>query len=162
MSSTLYQSTSTKTPSSVKPFCLGLVAAAALSSTFANAEARQRNRQSLHLDFGPLVGTARIGFELGGYSTSDTSTRSFSHHDAVQVVSEFLNENGFAPKVAGRTPDGSTLFQQPGKQNAYVDLYPNGEMIVVVRKPEGDEIHELTFEDTDRMIQILRDAPLCA
>lgn len=162
MSSTLYQSTSTKTPSSVKPFCLGLVAAAALSSTLASAGDRLRNRQSLHLDFGPIAGTARIDFELGGYSTSDTSTRSFSHYDAVQLVSELLNESGFAPKVSSTTADGSMLFQQPGKKNAYVDLYPNGEMIVVVRNPEVDEIHELSFEDTDRMIQLLRDAPACA
>ena len=142
----------------VRPMYLGFIAAIAVSSTVPIYGERPNLRHLEALN-GNLF-SATSNFDLKAFSCDSASTkpRAFTHREAADTLEQLLARSGFKPSSSDRTADGSILFQFLGKVRACVDLYPHGEMIVVVRQSSRDEIHELQYEDSDRMIQLLRDA----
>jgi hypothetical protein len=148
----------TKPRAAAKPMYLGFVAAVAFSSTLPNCIDRVSLR---HLDrFHGDACSATANFDLDAFSCQSASTKpkAFTHGEAADALRQLLAKNGFNPSRIERTADDSILFQFLGKVRACIDLYPNGELIVVLRQSGRDEIHELQYEDSDRLIHLMRDA----
>ncbi|MFT5465998.1 MAG: hypothetical protein ACI8UO_001095 [Verrucomicrobiales bacterium] len=105
-----------------------------------------------HGIFGPNF---RSAFEI------DTGPRGITRDEAVQMTADYLALNGFEPDRSDETADGSTLFQFFGPVEICVDLYSNGDLIVVVDEQEKSSVHELRFEDLPRAVEILRENRAC-
>lgn len=75
-------------------------------------------------------------------------------------VESLLDANNFKPDRISTTADNSRLFQFNSQRVALVDVYPNGEVIVVVPNGEFDDSYELTVEDSEILVSIMRDAGL--
>ena len=65
------------------------------------------------------------------------------------------------PSRVRSTSDGSELFEFFGSTNACVDVYPNGDVVIIIAKGEIDEYYELKASDFGLIIKILNDAGVC-
>ena len=148
----------TKASVRVKPAHLAMAAAVALGSTMPNSIPRSDFLHFCCADQCVLSTTA--DFNLGAFVQDSASTepKALSHAEAAEAFAQLLANEGFKPSSVERTADESILFQFLGKNRACIDLYPSGELIVLVRKTNRDEIHELEFADSDRAIKLLQDA----
>lgn len=87
-----------------------------------------------------------------------TEPKALTHNGAANLVRAMLSEHKIIPDREGITADGSFLFQFLGKSKACVDLYPDGELIVLLKGNDIDEIHELSFNDFQRTVELLKNA----
>ncbi|MEI7451410.1 MAG: hypothetical protein WCJ75_17510 [Desulfomonile sp.] len=69
-----------------------------------------------------------------------------------------LNLHQLIPSRVHETVDGSELIQFLGAAKACVDVYPNGDVIVIVEKGENDEYYSLKTEDALLVASILKNA----
>ena len=76
---------------------------------------------------------------------------------AVAELLESLRLAGLVPDRRSVTADGSILFEFFSPDVAGVDIYPNGEAIVVIREGNVDHVHELLVSDTERIVALLKD-----
>jgi hypothetical protein len=77
--------------------------------------------------------------------------------EASEIVLDSLRHAGLSPDRRTVTSDGSVLFEFLSPRVAGVDIYPNGEAIVVVRDGATDHIHELVVSDTEHIVALLKD-----
>lgn len=152
-----YSIAATKPRRAPPPVYLSVVAAIAFSSTLPTCCERPSFRRLEAIQGQDWSSTANFDIDTLCDSAS-TRPRAFTLEEAANALEKLLASNGFRPSRSDRTTDGSVLFQFLGKMRACVDLYPHGELIVVVRQSSQDEIHELQFEDSEQMIRLLRDA----
>jgi hypothetical protein len=73
-------------------------------------------------------------------------------------VEESLSRAGLAPYKQGITGDGSWLMQFNGEVVACVDVYPSGEIVVLIERGEVDELYELGPDDLDLIASLLNPA----
>lgn len=143
----------------IRPLCWSLLAAASLTTTSRLEDSIARHHAAFArriCAFDEVVN--QTGNPDRPPAAADTTRRGLSFEEANQSISCLLARNGMTPDRRGLTADGSALFQFLNRSKACIDLYPSGEMAVVIRKSDIDEIHELRFEDAFRMIELLKDA----
>jgi hypothetical protein len=156
----LANSSSGKPIEMIPPTSLIVLAALALSATTPTAS-RVVSTLRPCIDYA-IHSTA--SYNLHGFDcvTAGTELRALSIESAATTLSEMFLRHGLKVSRVGRTSDRSVLFQFLEKTKACVDLYPNGELIVVVRHSNKDEVHELDYADAAKAIEILRDAGIHA
>jgi hypothetical protein len=154
-------SVATKAARHARPASLAMVAAVALSSTVPNYT-RHDFLKLCNVDQNGLSATADLNLGRFHCDSASTEPKALNHEEAGQALVQLLTKEGFEPSRVERTADQSILFQFLGKNRACIDLYPSGELIVLVRKTDRDEIHELEFADSDRAIQLLHDAGIAS
>lgn len=142
----------------VKPLQLSFALAMAVSSTLPTYVERVNVRHHDKFERHVYAATSDIDLDALACSSASTRPRAFTHQEAAQALAQLLAKEGFKPSRVEKTGDQSILFQFLGKTRACIDLYPSGELIVLVRKVNRDEIHELEYADTDRAIKLLQDA----
>ena len=148
----------TKRKITANPSRLAMAAAFAISSTVpTNFVSNEFQRSCSGRQSFPSA-TAAFSLDKFGSETASTETRPLNHKQAAQALEQLLIKEGLRPSRIDRTGDQSVLFQFLGKNRACVDLYPSGELIVLLRNGNQDEIHELEYADTDRMIKLLKNA----
>ncbi len=76
---------------------------------------------------------------------------------AADILSVVLAANSFHVNRRSITADNSVLLQFLGRKQAFLDIYPSGAVALIVRKGDVDELHELEFSDTARILEILRE-----
>ncbi len=74
------------------------------------------------------------------------------------LVKKFLEDMGFPPDRHAQTVDGSTVFEYFHRGLASIDIYPNGEIILIISRGEIDDVHEFGLTDLPRITARLRDA----
>jgi hypothetical protein len=153
-------SLTTKSTLRCKPAHFAMLAAVALSSTAASHSQRHDFLKLCGADQCVLSATANFDFSQFECNSANTEPKALNHEQAGQVLEKLFTKEGLKPSRIERTGDQSILFQFLGETRACVDLYPSGELIVLIRKSGRDEIHELDFSDSDRAIQLLQDASL--
>lgn len=140
---------------------LGMVAffsAAAAASTPIRAEKRSFSRVCCS-DAESSTAVVKIEEAI---SSSSHAPREIQFQAVGESLTDFLKQNGLTPTRKTSTADGSMLMQFLGAGHACVDVYPNGDLIVMIRTGEVDEIHELTWQDSDRIVALLKDAGVAA
>jgi hypothetical protein len=141
----------------VKPIPFAVAAFFALSSTMPhNAGRPDFPRTRLY----ETTVSSTTNFDLGAFSSfsASTATRALTLNEVAESLKELLAKESIKISRVERTADQSILFQFLGETKACIDLYPNGDLIVVTRQPGRDEIHELRYGDSDRVIKLLQDA----
>jgi hypothetical protein len=108
--------------------------------------------------FSDAVSTSTVSIQYEEPVYANTAPKALTHTEAATIIRQVLLQNGLTPNRESTTSDGSTLFQFIGNSKACVDFYPEGDLIVLLKKDAVDEIHELLFEDSERMIELLKDA----
>jgi hypothetical protein len=151
-------SVATKSAMHGRPASLAMLAAVALSSTVSNYIAQNDFLKLCSVDQNVLSATADLDLKQFHCDSASTEPKALNHEEAGQALARLLAKEGFNPSRVGRTAEQSILFQFLGKTRACIDLYPTGELIVLVRKTNRDEIHELEYADSDRAIKLLQDA----
>lgn len=75
---------------------------------------------------------------------------------AVSVL-KALNQLGLHPSRIGKTVDGSSLFQftEEGRKRI-VDVYPTGEIVVIVREGEVDNVFELDGDELPLILELVQ------
>jgi hypothetical protein len=68
-----------------------------------------------------------------------------------------LARHGVTPDRRHQTKDGSILLEFLTGRRACVDIYPTGEMVVIVRKKRRDNVFALGIANVDRIIELVRD-----
>jgi hypothetical protein len=71
-------------------------------------------------------------------------------------VKQSLQSNGLNPDRVGLTADNSVLFSFFNPKRC-VDVYPGGEIVVMVRDGDIQNIFELAEEDLPMVIDLIRD-----
>ncbi len=74
------------------------------------------------------------------------------------TIHAYLNLHKLIPSRVHETEDGSELIQFLGAVNACVDVYPNGDVVVIVEKGDIDEYYSLKVDDAMLVTSILRNA----
>lgn len=87
-------------------------------------------------------------------------TSEWAFPKSVSTILDVIVSQGLRPSRESWTSDGSYLIQFLGEQSACVDLYPSGEMVVLIRSEGREDVHDLLLKDTNRMIQLLQDGIL--
>jgi hypothetical protein len=89
-------------------------------------------------------------------SIASRSLHEVAAEEASEIVLESLRHAGLSPDRRSVTSDGSVLFEFLSFPVAGVDIYPNGEAIVVVRDGQVDSIQEFVVSDTERIVAVLK------
>ena len=141
-----------------KQTSLAVIAAIALSSTVPKHIAQSNFQYFCSVDQGVLSATANLDLAQFKRDSASTEPKALNLEEASQALARMLAKEGLIPTRVGHTADQSILFQFLGNINACIDLYPSGELIVLIRKINRDEVHELEYTDSDRAIKLLQDA----
>ena len=132
--------------------------AAAISSTTPMTPLANDPLDRCRFDHGELARTAEVDLSRFTCDSASTEPRALTHKEATAALAKFLADEGFKATRLDYTSDQTALFQFLGRTKACVDLYPNGDLIVVIRQKGQDEVHELQYGDANLAIQLLRDA----
>ncbi len=150
--------TAPKTPSetSKRSFHAGMLGLLALSPSVTSPRSlgdrwdSSPSQMVCHFD----AETASFSAEPADASTDiySTATRLASMTKRMKTL---LERHGYVSMRQGRTADGSVLLQYPdGKK---VDVYPSGDLIVLVRRGDRREVTELRWEDLGRVPSLFED-----
>jgi hypothetical protein len=96
--------------------------------------------------------TPLVGVEVPVASSSQTTIL-----DVVRLITSRLKSEGLHIDRESLTADGSVLLQFLSDQERCVDIYPNGDIVVVVRNGETDEVYELRLPDLGMIVALLKD-----
>ena len=73
------------------------------------------------------------------------------------TVSNFLSDAGFPPDRKGTTTDGSELLEYFKRgQKRIVDVYPDGEVIVILSNRGVDEVYEFSVVELNQIVDLLK------
>lgn len=75
-----------------------------------------------------------------------------------EVVESILREENLIPDRRSITTDNSVVFEFITSRQACVDVYPNGEIVIILRENGVDNIYELDLSNRRRMINLLSHA----
>lgn len=111
----------------------------------------------VRLDYELTGSTASPAIEISDASTDVVSAK--LHMAAVAArVEALLAQDGYAVSRKGKTADDSILLQYLDGRKSCVDVYPNGDLVVMNRIGIRREIHALTWADLDRVPALVKDA----
>ena len=77
-----------------------------------------------------------------------------------KLVAEFLTKAGVAPDRRGVTSDGSHLLEYFHGRNACVDVYPNGDVIFILKNGHEDHVYEFDMTELSQIVNLLKDGGL--
>jgi hypothetical protein len=120
----------------------------------------QRNNSTTETIPGPTVASLKLGY-FGGpevvaqFEPQDSAMPDLNAH----LVANYLSSQGAIPKRMQNTSDGSTLLEYfRWRKSACVDVFPNGEVVVVIGKRKIDNIYEFDLSELPKVAELLRDA----
>ena len=126
----------------------GLVAACSVAVATAEPEVFFPQPQWIPAE----VSTAKFAFEV-----SSGSTLTIRDLKPIPAFEAFAKAEGFQPTGWSVTSDDSKLFEFIGKVKVGVDVYPTGEVVVIVRKDVGTDYFEYHISRLDRILEKLND-----
>ena len=91
-------------------------------------------------------------------ATAATAKVGFTVDEAADSIQSFLAREGMIVDRIVTTGDGSRLLQFLGSNKACVDVYPAGDVVVLIRKAGVDNIYELALKDVNIAVRLLKDA----
>jgi len=94
-------------------------------------------------------------YSFGGQAIT---LREVAIKEAAGVVSKALDRAFLRPDRVSITSDGSALFQFLCENTVGVDVYPSGEVVVLIRDGGVTHVHELDLRDIKRIIDLVRHA----
>jgi hypothetical protein len=113
---------------------------------------------------GTSTGQSLASLKLGYFGGPDVVAQ-FEPQDAAMpklnahLVADYLSSQGAIPKRMQNTSDGSTLLEYfRWRKSACVDVFPNGEVVVVIGKRKIDNIYEFDLSELPKVAELLRDA----
>ena len=99
----------------------------------------------------------RSGYlEYERFGTPPSSLRERAATEAAEQVLKALEAARLYPDRRSFTTDGSLLIQFLSEPVSGVDVYPNGDAIVIIRDGDVDHVHELTAGDGERIVGLLK------
>ena len=140
----------------VMPVFKSLMITAALSlTTTREAEARTP-------DLPPVVvheltaDSSLSGFRLPD-SCDGSENDTITHEQVANSLMLTLARSGITVDRRNMTADGSVLMEFLSGRQACVDVYPTGEIVVIVTENGRDNVFELGISDTNRIVELVRD-----
>ncbi|MDB6154769.1 MAG: hypothetical protein JWL90_3222 [Chthoniobacteraceae bacterium] len=86
------------------------------------------------------------------------SSSVFTFNNRCDFIRNSLQRAGFLPDRIGITTDGSYLMQYLSKTHACVDVYPSGEVILIIRKNDVDSVYDMRITELKQIATLLKDA----
>ena len=74
------------------------------------------------------------------------------------LVAKFLKADGISPRRIEQTADGSTLLQYGRRGSTCVDVFPNGDVIVIIGQGKIDNVYEFDLTELPKVAELLRNA----
>src|SRR5260370_41000855 len=138
----------------------GLLALAALTSTSGMALTPGQPSATAYLAFeDDACGVTR--FDRRGFPALATTARwQASVGDMSQIITATLAKHQLSPDRTSITGDGSHLLQffRNADVEGGVDIFPNGDIVVIIRKAGISTVFEIALTDLQRVPVLLLDA----
>ncbi len=80
----------------------------------------------------------------------------------IELVSTVLKHNNLNPDAVSELSGGNVIYEFKGDPGACVEVYPTGEIVVVIKNGELRDLYEFTQADAGLIKGIFRHAGLCA
>ena len=119
------------------------------------ASSPTHSNATCHVRFNDCASTA---------SLPDTKEEASTEHSSMSVVeagaflSHALEAAGFKATRKNLTADDSYLLQFLGMTTACIDIFPNGDVIVVYDKDGVEHLYEVGINDVELVISLFKDA----
>ncbi len=132
---------------------------AALASTGNLIEGPDLARKSLPVSMmSELEASFTSAKEAKFPAAADTGAKGLSSWELAEMVKDYLAKRGFTADRSSITGDGSQLLQFFGGFDGIqsgVDIFPNGELVVIVRKAGMNQIFEVAPNELERVATLL-------
>jgi hypothetical protein len=74
------------------------------------------------------------------------------------LVANFLKADGVTPRRVQQTEDGSILIEYGRRGSTCVDVFPNGDVVVIIGRGKVDNVYEFDLTELPKVADLLRDA----
>ena len=142
-----------------------LLTVAALTSTSGLLQAARHPVPTVSMSFEPDDSSSFAPPEGPASQALATTARSdVSTGDMTAIIINLLAKHGLAPDRVSTTGDGSRLLQFFRNRDieAGVDVFPNGDIVVIIRRDRVSRIYETTANDLQTVPLLLMNAGVAA
>jgi hypothetical protein len=80
-----------------------------------------------------------------------------THEQVANSLMRTFSRHGLIADRRNKTVDGSILLEFITGRKACVDIYPTGEIVVIVKESGSDNVFEFGIADIDRILELVRD-----
>lgn len=132
----------------------------ALMSTLllsATQETEARNQNSTPIVCPELMSNSSLFGSSLPASQDGSDNDSITHEQVANSLMTTLASHGLIADRRHETADKSILLEFLTGTRACVDIYPTGEIVVIVRENGCDNVFELGIANTGRIIELVRD-----